>query len=262
MLEELFALTAEHHKWSSARRRQAISAVFKAVFLDMDCIISVYNDMAEQQRIASQQEALLKLIENFDGSVTTRISSVAAASEELSHTTAEISRRINDNSERVQAVAALASEAKTKNENLAQRASQISGVIDLIHDIAGQTNLLALNASIEAARAGEAGRGFSVVAEEVKKLASRTTEATEQIREQIEGIIQVSADVNTTSADTARNIDEITSGITSVATATSQQTAATNDISSSITEIQHAIKDLFGAVKGSPQTPTDDSAST
>lgn len=260
ILSELSTMVAERNKWSATERAAALSAVFKVVFMDMDCIISVYNEMAEQQRLASQQEALLKLIERFDASVSTRIASVAAASEQLSHTTAEISRRIGDNSERVQAVSALASEAMEKNRNLAERAAQISGVTDLIQNIAGQTNLLALNASIEAARAGDAGRGFSVVADEVKKLAARTTEATEDIRQQIEGIIQVSEDVNATSADTARNIDEITNGITSVAGATSQQTAATTDISASITEIQHAIRELFGAVKGPTPATLEDAA--
>src|SRR3546814_19861251 len=81
---------------------------------------------------------------------------------------------------------------------LAATAQQIGDVITLIQDIAEQTNLLALNATIEAARAGEAGKGFAVVASEVKSLASQTARATEEIRSQIEEIQSASREAGET----------------------------------------------------------------
>jgi twitching motility protein PilJ len=85
---------------------------------------------------------------------------------------------------------AAANEAAEKMRLLEQRSKQISDIISLIEEIASQSSMLSLNAAIEAAHAGEAGRGFSVVAEEIRRLADRSTESTKQVTAIVEGIVE------------------------------------------------------------------------
>ncbi|MEM8876975.1 MAG: methyl-accepting chemotaxis protein, partial [Pseudomonadota bacterium] len=164
------------------------------------------------------------------------VQTAAAAAEELSASIGEISRQLAETTGTVGRATETVSATNVKVESLAQGAQKIGDVVKLISEIAEQTNLLALNATIEAARAGEAGKGFAVVASEVKSLASQTARATEEIGTQV-GAIQSST---TEAVDAIRVIGEIINDVNqttaSIAAAVEEQGSATDEISRSVTD--------------------------
>jgi methyl-accepting chemotaxis protein len=157
---------------------------------------------------------------------------------------------------------------------LGRQAEGIGAILNVISDIADQTNLLALNAAIEAARAGEAGRGFAVVADEVRKLAEKTMTATKEVGQAITGI-QQGTRANIGNVDqVARTIDEATSlagasgqaldeivglvdtttdQVRSIATAAEEQSSASEEINRSITDISRIATESAQALRGSAQ---------
>jgi len=126
--------------------------------------------------------------------------------------------------------------ANTVVQGLLNAANQIDMVVDLISDVAKKTNLLALNATIEAARAGEAGRGFSVVASEVKSLAKQTSVATEEIRAPVNGIQKVTEQTVDAMAHIESTIGLIGQTTSVIATTVSQQAVATDEIARHVSD--------------------------
>ncbi|MBZ5722328.1 MAG: cache domain-containing protein [Acidobacteriia bacterium] len=159
---------------------------------------------------------------------------------------------------KMHAMASSVGETAKKVHELGKRSEQIGEIIRVIDDIADQTNLLALNAAIEAARAGEQGRGFAVVADEVRKLAERTSKATKEIAEMIRGIqeetraavaameagtreveigVQSTREAGTSLQEIIQMSEQVGDMISHIATAATQQSAATEQVNGSIDQI-------------------------
>jgi methyl-accepting chemotaxis protein len=183
------------------------------------------------------------------------IQSVAAAAEELSASIVEISSSVNLSRNSVDDARRMTESADTSATALTKTAGQMSGIVELIDDIASQINLLALNATIESARAGEAGRGFAVVAAEVKQLAAQVSSATKTISNEINEVQTVSAEVVSSLKSIRGAVTAISDSISTVAAAVEEQSAATSEISStmqsaatSVTAIDKGIGAMAGAM--------------
>lgn len=169
-------------------------------------------------------------VSSASAQATGNVRTVAAASQELSASIEQIARQVTHASEMACQSVGEAQRTDGSVRELVDAANRIGESVQLINNIASQTNLLALNATIEAARAGEAGRGFSVVASEVKSLASQTGKATEEIAGQITAIQVATRNVVEAIKGIGGTIGQVNEISASIAAAVEQQGAATQKI--------------------------------
>ena len=182
------------------------------------------------------------------------INTVASAADQMYATVEEIFK----NTEKARAISGNAVskvEVSTgRMDQLGSAAQSIGQVVETITDISEQVNLLSLNATIEAARAGEAGRGFAVVANEIKELASQTSDASMSIKEKIDNIQESASVTSEGITEIAQVINDVNEIVATIAVAVEEQSAATREIAENIAQASKGIHDVNDNIRTSSQT--------
>lgn len=243
-----------------AKFQTSSAEITKMMEVSMQDMMTASSKMTD---IADNTNTLSDNVSNSARVAGENVQSVAAATEEMTASIQEISAQLSHTNSQVKSAQEVTFQTVDKIKLLETSAQDIGNVIEIISDIAEQTNLLALNATIEAARAGEAGKGFAVVASEVKNLANETGKATESVRE---SIVQIQAETKNAVEyieDIARSIEELTHSTMSISSAMEEQTTATqeigrsvNEASSGTTQVVSNISQVSNATKETRQTAT------
>ena len=215
---------------------------------EMDATAKSMSANADQT--SKQANTVASAAEVTSGNIQT----VASAAEELSSSIQEISRQVTQATDTAGDATRQAQETNDTVKGLASNAQKIGEVVNLINDIAEQTNLLALNATIEAARAGEAGKGFAVVASEVKSLANQTAKATDEIGQQIDAMQTVSRDTAEAIATVVEAIERINEVIASISSAVEEQNSVTAEIARNAQEVAQGSNEITQSISGVSQS--------
>lgn len=199
--------------------------------------------------------------------ISERASEVHQMSEDAGKKSSESGRVVQQSANEMHRISESVTESANKISALESAAAEISVIINVIREIAEQTNLLALNAAIEAARAGEQGRGFAVVADEVRKLAERTGQSTQEISGMVENIQSITRDAVSGMSESVEQVNQSAGlaqqtgqSITDIQEAAQQVLTAANDMAAALNQQSSASQDIARNVETIAQMTESSSA--
>ncbi len=199
--------------------------------------VEMRDSQLRREEAERQREALVR-------EVSSSAHTVAAACEQLTSSSREISLQLNHSAGLTEQAVAQSHLAKDAVGALSENSNRIQEVVQMINGIAGQTRLLALNATIEAAHAGESGRGFAVVANEVRTLSRHTQTATGTIGDQVKSIASVTGSVEKAIGLINSSIDSLNLHVRSIAATVSEQVTATNEIAGQMNRVSATLSSI------------------
>ncbi|GFZ88490.1 hypothetical protein GCM10011497_17030 [Elstera cyanobacteriorum] len=238
MADRIRLREAEEIQRREAERQKLMETAIARFRTEIDHALAETRQSGQQVRDTSRElgaqvgnsQSQARRVEGAASDAGAHVAEVAGAARSLSQTIATIAARADHSIEVVARSHAIGTASRQRTADLETAADQIGSAVTLIRQIAEQTNLLALNATIEAARAGEAGRGFAVVASEVKTLATQSAAATDGIAEQVQGIQSATRHVVSAAREMETVLADLGDVSRQIADAVRQQEAATGQI--------------------------------